>query len=46
MQGTRKYWAIERPARAAARAATRNAAAAEIGQLTDREVLLIGAIAY
>jgi hypothetical protein len=46
VQGTQKYWAVERPARAAARAPTRNAAAAEIGELTDREVLLIGAIAY
>jgi hypothetical protein len=42
VEGTEKYWAVERPARAA----TRNAAAAEIGELTDREVLLIGAIAY
>ncbi|MGO9784603.1 MAG: hypothetical protein ACLPQY_33350 [Streptosporangiaceae bacterium] len=46
VEGTRKYWAAERPARAAARAATRNAAAAQVGELTDREVLLVEAIAY
>jgi len=45
-EGTRRDWAAERPAREAARAAVRAAAAAEIGQLTDREILLIGAIAY
>jgi transcriptional regulator with XRE-family HTH domain len=45
-EGTRRYWAAERPVRAAARAATRDAAAAQIGALTDREVLIAGAIAY
>lgn len=44
--GTRRYWEAERPARDAARSATRDAAAAEIGQLSEREILLIGAIAY
>ena len=44
--GTRRYWEAERPARDAARAAVRDAAAAEIGQLSEREILLIGAIAY
>lgn len=44
--GTRRYWEAERPARDAARSAIRDAAAAEIGQLSEREILLIGAIAY
>ena len=44
--GARRYWAAERPVRAAARAATREAAAAQIGPLTNREVLIAGAIAY
>jgi len=46
VEGTRRYWAAERPARETARTALRDEAAAEIGQLTDREILLIGAIAY
>jgi hypothetical protein len=45
-EGTRRYWAAERPVRAAARAATCEAAAAQIGPLTDREVVIAGAIAY
>jgi hypothetical protein len=45
-EGARRYWAAERPVREAARAATREAAAAEIGTLTDRELLITGAIAY
>jgi len=45
-EGARRYWAAERPAREASRAATREAAAAEIGKLTDRELLIAGAIAY
>jgi transcriptional regulator with XRE-family HTH domain len=45
-EGARRYWAAERPVRAAARAATREAAAAQIGPLTDREILIAGAIAY
>ena len=45
-EGTRRYWAAERPVRAAARAATCETAAAQIGPLTDREVLIAGAIAY
>jgi hypothetical protein len=45
-EGARRYWAAERPAREARRAATREAAAAEIGELTDRELLIAGAIAY
>jgi hypothetical protein len=45
-EGTRRYWDAERPAREAARAADRAAALAEIGQLSDREVLIAGALAY
>jgi transcriptional regulator with XRE-family HTH domain len=42
----RDYWAAERPAREAGRAAVRATAAAEIGQLTEREVIIAGAITY
>jgi hypothetical protein len=45
-EGAHRYWAAERPARAAARATTCAAAAAQIGTLTDRELLIAGAIAY
>ncbi len=45
-EGARRYWEAERPAREARRAAAREAAAAEIGELTDREILIAGAIAY
>lgn len=45
-EGVRRYWAAERPAREARREAVRAAAAAEIGDLTDREILIAGAIAY
>jgi len=45
-EGSRRYWAAERPIREARRSATREAAAAEIGELTDREILIAGAIAY
>lgn len=46
IEGLRRYWAIERPLREAERQAVREGAAAEIGNLTDREVLIAGAIAY
>ena len=46
VDGTRRYWEAERPAREAARAAVRDAAAAEIGPLTEREIIIAGAIAY
>ena len=42
----RRYWAGERPVRAARRAAASAAAAASMGGLTDREILLAGAVAY
>jgi predicted transcriptional regulator len=45
-EGVRKYWAAERGVREAAREAARAAAAAQIGALSDREVLIAGAIAY
>jgi transcriptional regulator with XRE-family HTH domain len=45
-EGARRYWAAERPAREALRSAVRQAAAAQIGDLTDRELLIAGAIAY
>jgi transposase len=45
-EGTRRYWAAERPMRETQRAAVRGAAAGEIGDLTGRELLIAGAIAY
>ena len=45
-EGVRRYWEAERPARQARREAIRDAAAAEIGTLTQRELLIAGAIAY
>jgi predicted transcriptional regulator len=45
-EGVRRYWAAERPIREAERAAVCAAAAAQIGELSDREVLIAGAIAY
>jgi hypothetical protein len=44
-EGVRRYWAAERPAREAARAAISAAAAAQFGELTDREIIVAGAIA-
>ena len=45
-EGVRRYWAAERPVREAQRQAARAAAAAQIGPLNDREILIAGAIAY
>jgi hypothetical protein len=45
-EGVQRYWAAERESREAERAADREAAAAEIGTLTEREILIAGAIAY
>jgi transposase-like protein len=42
----RRYWTTERRVRAARRAAASSAAAASIGGLTDREILIVGAVAY
>lgn len=44
--GVRRYWAAERPARETARAAVSAAAAAQLGEPTDREIMIAGAIAY
>jgi transcriptional regulator with XRE-family HTH domain len=45
-EGVRRYWAAERPVREAEREAIRIAAAAEIGALSDREIIIAGAVAY
>jgi transcriptional regulator with XRE-family HTH domain len=45
-EGVRLYWAAERPVREASRTAAREAAGAEIGDLTERELIIAGAIAY
>jgi hypothetical protein len=45
-EGARRYWTAERPVRAARRAAAHAVAAASIGDLTDREILIAGAVGY
>ena len=45
-EGVRRYWAAERPVREAAREAVIAAAARDIGDLSGRELLIAGAIAY
>jgi transcriptional regulator with XRE-family HTH domain len=45
-EGSRLYWETERPAREAMRETARATAAAEIGELSERELLVTGAIAY
>src|ERR1700683_3271509 len=45
-EGVRRYWESERPIREAEREAARAAAADQIGQLSDREIIIAGAIAY
>jgi transcriptional regulator with XRE-family HTH domain len=45
-EGVARYWATERPVRAARQQAVRERAAAQIGALSDREILIAGAIAY
>ncbi len=45
-QAVAAYWAVERPRREAVRAAISAAAANQIGSLSDREILIAGAIAY
>jgi transcriptional regulator with XRE-family HTH domain len=45
-EGVARYWAAERPIREAEREAVRTAAAAEIGALSDREIIIAGAVAY
>jgi transposase len=46
VEGARRYWEAERATREAERAAISAEAAAEIGRLSDREILITGAIAY
>jgi hypothetical protein len=45
-EGVDRYWEAERPAREARRSAERAAAAMDIGDLAEREILIAGAIAY
>ena len=45
-EGVRRYWAAEHAAREAVRVAISTAAAAQVGELTDREILIAGAVAY
>jgi hypothetical protein len=45
-EGARRYWEAERPAREARLTGVAARATAEIGDMTDREVLIAGAIAY
>ena len=45
-EGSRRYWEAERPAREARLADVAARATAEIGDMTDRELLIAGAIAY
>jgi len=45
-EGSRLYWETERAAREARREEVRAAAAAQIGVLSKREILIAGAIAY
>lgn len=44
--GVARYWATEAPLREAKRQAISNGAANEIGRLSDREVVIAGAVAY
>jgi hypothetical protein len=46
VEGFHRYWATEGPAREARRAAVSASAAAGIGEMTDREILIAGAVAY
>jgi hypothetical protein len=46
IEGSAAYWASEGPRRDALRQATIDQAAGEIGTLTDRELLIAGAVAY
>lgn len=45
-EGVRRYWEKERLVRETRREAVRAAAATEIGTLSDREILIAGAMAY
>ena len=45
-EGVARYWAAERPVREARLQAISDSAAAQIGELSEREMLIAGAIAY
>jgi transposase len=45
-EGIARYWAAERPIREARLQAITDSAAAQIGELSEREILIAGAIAY
>jgi transposase len=45
-EGVARYWAAERPVREARLQAISDSAAAQIGELSEREILIAGAIAY
>jgi len=45
-EGAHQYWAVERGIREARRESELAIAAAEIGELTDREILIAGALTY
>ena len=45
-EGSRRYWEVERNVRETRRAAVTGRATAEIGAMTDREILIAGAVAY
>jgi transcriptional regulator with XRE-family HTH domain len=45
-EGVQRYWEAERAIRSEQRSAERATATAEIGDLTDREILIAGALAY
>jgi transposase len=45
-EGVQRYWEAERQVRGAQRAAQGEVASRQIGELTDREILIAGAIAY
>jgi len=45
-EGVERYWAAERAAREAPRVAMSAAAATQVGELTGREVIIAGALAY
>jgi hypothetical protein len=45
-EGSRRYWEVERTVREARRVAQTGRAKAEIGAMTDREILIAGAVAY
>jgi hypothetical protein len=45
-EGVARYWAAERPVREARLQAISDSAAAQIGELSEREIVIAGAVAY